>query len=228
MNSIHSFPWRLLPPGAFSEVARTSCDYISELHPEERAAVAQANLPRQAEYATGRALVRQLLQKLGADPMPLFSGPDRMPVWPDGIVGSISHSSGLCAVAVAGSDTVTALGIDLEAADPLEPELWPLVGTSDEITCVAEFLSTSNCGLAAKALFSAKEAAFKCWYPDGKAMIEFTDATLVRQPGSGLLGLTVQGQPYIYQGCDRLLTTLEEGFIFCAAWKAAVAPERVS
>lgn len=221
MSATFSFPGRLLPPGSHSESARTSCVYITELNSEERCAVAHAHPQRKAEYATGRALARRLLQKLGADSGPLLSGPDRMPAWPRGFVGSISHSSGLCAVAVARADTITALGIDIESADPLEPELWPLVGTSDELNCLIETLNTTDRGIAAKALFSAKEAGFKCWYPGGKALLEFTDATVLCQPGSKSLGLMVRGEPYIHPGFGQLLVTIEGGLIFSTAWASA-------
>lgn len=229
VRSLTRFPARLLPSGSLIELAPTSVEYIPRLLVEEQAAVARALPKRQAEFATGRVLARRQLQRIGFDPLPLLVGPDRMPLWPHGAVGSISHSSDLCAVAVASTDRILALGIDIEVAEPLEQELWALVGTDDELAHMAAELTTSNPGLAAKALFSVKEAAFKCWYPEGKALLEFTDAVVFRKSKvHGSLGISVRDEPYIQGPYSDIQVALEKGFIFSAAWKANLRSQRVA
>ena len=50
---------------------------------------------------------------------------DRVPIWPDDLVGSITHTDLCAAAAVARRDQgFVAIGIDLEPADALPPELW--------------------------------------------------------------------------------------------------------
>src|SRR5437763_335927 len=80
-----------------------------QLYPEERACIARAVPKRRAEFATGRVCARQALERLGVAVGPLLPHPDRSPAWPPGIVGSISHTDGYCAVAVA--EATRALGI---------------------------------------------------------------------------------------------------------------------
>ena len=73
----------------------------AELFPEERACLAKAVEKRRAEFGTARVCARRALAQLGFPPMPLVPNKDRSPVWPQGVVGSITHTRGYCAVIVA-------------------------------------------------------------------------------------------------------------------------------
>ena len=58
---------------------------------------------------------------------------DRVPIWPDDLVGSITHTDLWAAAAVARRDQgFVAIGIDLEPADALPPELSASVCTPEE------------------------------------------------------------------------------------------------
>lgn len=220
MSALHRFPVTILPPGSQAEVAPISAEHIAGLLPDEGIAIAHARSNRQAEFATGRALARRQLHKLGFGPTAVPVGPDRMPLWPPGAVGSISHSSDLCAVAVASTDRILALGIDIEVAEPLEPELWALVGTDDEMALIAAALPAVSHGLAAKVLFSVKEAAFKCWYPEHRTFLNFTDAIVSTQyTGCGSLSVAVGGHPFIQTPQGGVRAVVENGLIFTVAWK---------
>ena len=113
------------------------------------------------------------MRDLGMEPLPVETAGDRSPIWPEGLVGSISHSRSLAGAAVAlrGSG-IRAIGLDLEEATPLQDELV-------EEVCVAaerEWLAARPLGargLLAKAIFCAKEAAYKCQYPLTRQMIGF-------------------------------------------------------
>ena len=48
------------------------------------------------------------------------STPTASRVWPEGVVGSISHCAGCCGVAVARAGASSSLGLDVERAEPLE------------------------------------------------------------------------------------------------------------
>ena len=61
-----------------------------------------------------RTCARIALGRLGLPPAPLLSGPKREPLWPDGVVGSITHCDGYRAVAVARADQLASIGIDAE------------------------------------------------------------------------------------------------------------------
>ncbi|MDJ0865453.1 MAG: 4'-phosphopantetheinyl transferase superfamily protein [Myxococcota bacterium] len=160
-----------------SQVRSAFCpvsDATADLLPAERVLVAAAVRARRAEFAAGRRLARALLSGLGIDGFALLAGPDRAPRWPAGIVGSISHADGHCAAVVAPRSAAAGLGVDLETAEPLEPELWPSVCTPRERSTLRG-LAPAERGRRAKLIFSAKEAAYKCLYPTTRVPLGFQD-----------------------------------------------------
>lgn len=62
--------------------------------------VARSVVKRQAEYYHGRLCARRALQSIGIHDFTVHTGKQREPVWPPGVIGSISHN-GEFAVAVA-------------------------------------------------------------------------------------------------------------------------------
>ncbi|MEL6424291.1 MAG: hypothetical protein AAFQ33_02435, partial [Pseudomonadota bacterium] len=87
---------------------------------------------RQLEFRAGRAAARLAMTKLGVAPSAIPSGPDRAPRWPRGLVGSISHAHGHVTAAIAHERSARALGIDIEAAAPLAPDVAALVCRGSE------------------------------------------------------------------------------------------------
>ena len=116
----------LLPPSVQIAGAPIS-DHVAELLPEERRFIEKAVAKRQHEFATGRFLARGLLARLGHPDFPLLRAEDRLPIWPDGIVGSISHASHACLAAVADSGTSGGIGVDLEPDEPVDAEIERIV-----------------------------------------------------------------------------------------------------
>ena len=108
---------------------------------------------------------------LGHEPVALPVGPGRAPVWPAGIIGSISHTDDIAIAAVARQSELRSLGIDLESADPLEPGLLELVCREDERAALA--VSGLEPELGAKLIFSAKESVYKCLWPLTGIFLEF-------------------------------------------------------
>jgi 4'-phosphopantetheinyl transferase EntD len=112
---------------------------------------------------------------------------DRAPLWPEGIVGSITHSRarnrGWCAAAVAHSGDVQSIGIDGELDEPLERKLWPRILLPSERAFI-ETRAEAEHGYLAKLFFSAKEATYKCQYPLSREFLEFSDVELTTDPAS--------------------------------------------
>lgn len=131
----------------------------------ESASLGAVDGHRAREFASGRTYAKRALLMLGMSDVDLPIEPNRSPRWPCGIVGSISHarcSDGHLhvAAAVARTDAVSALGIDIEAADGLPPEVWPHVLTEREF----EQLLTSPIEtrrIEAQHIWCAKEAVTK-------------------------------------------------------------------
>ncbi len=144
------------------------------LFPEEEALVARAVPKRQQEFAKGRECARRALERLGRGDVVLLSGKDREPLWPPEITGSITHTSGLCAVAVALSQHYAGIGIDAEPAESLEPEVAKRVSGSDDTRSWSRVQSLDRAVLP-RLVFSVKEAVYKCQFPLTRTFLGFED-----------------------------------------------------
>ncbi|WP_416873895.1 4'-phosphopantetheinyl transferase family protein [Kitasatospora sp. SC0581] len=152
----------LLPPHV--HCAESFGDPSEErLLPLEAAYIQDRSPRRRRQFATARALARQALGALGHPPVPLLPGPGGAPRWPVGVTGSITHTDGYTACAVAGTGRLTSLGIDAEPARPLPRGVLQLVSSASERGGLAELPE----GQAPwdTVLFSAKEAAYKAVHP---------------------------------------------------------------
>ncbi len=137
-----------------------------DLWPAERPAVGGAVPARLAEFAAGRQAARTALSALGLPPVALPMGPDRAPVWPDGIAGSIAHAAGL-AVAVARRGAP--LGVDVEHDSPMPDDLWPTLTSPEERAA----FPPGEPGRQVRRVFAAKEALFKAQAQGARAMFGF-------------------------------------------------------
>jgi 4'-phosphopantetheinyl transferase EntD len=160
------------PAAVEEEDPRGLADPLLHLLPEELGAVASARPNRQREFAAGRRLARRALARLGAGAAPLCVGPERAPLWPAGFVGSITHTSKWCAVAVAPAAQIAGIGIDVEQDEPLAERLWSLVCTARDVAWLGAQPEAER-GRLGKVLFSAKESAFKAQYPLTGQFIDF-------------------------------------------------------
>ncbi|MGW2254328.1 4'-phosphopantetheinyl transferase family protein [Kitasatospora sp. NPDC001660] len=133
------------------------------LLPAEAAHIAGRPERRTRQFTVARTLARRALEQLGYAPTPLLPGAGGAPVWPDGVVGSITHCNGYTACAVAPAGRLASLGIDAEPARPLPAGILGLTASAAEQDGLAQLPP----GEAPwdRLLFSAKEAAYKAWYP---------------------------------------------------------------
>lgn len=152
---------------------------IDDLLPEERDAVVRAVPKRQREFATARRTARALLAELGWPRFALLRNEDRSPAWPAGVVGSITHCDGLCAVALTRDGAIAGLGIDVEPDQPLDAALWSRICTAHEIeSIVASRGTAAEQGRAARLVFSAKEAFYKSVYPRLRRVLGFHEVEI--------------------------------------------------
>ncbi|HJL18849.1 MAG TPA: 4'-phosphopantetheinyl transferase superfamily protein [Sandaracinaceae bacterium LLY-WYZ-13_1] len=167
----------LLGPRVRFAVRRPGDVPVSVLRPEEAAAVSRAVEGRRLEMAAGRDAAREALGALGVRPGPIPKGERGAPVWPAGVVGSITHTRSFCLAAVAKAEAVEGLGVDAEPDEPLEPELWPAITTPAERAALAAS-EPRAAGARARRLFCAKEAAYKAQYPLTGVLLEFDDLAI--------------------------------------------------
>jgi 4'-phosphopantetheinyl transferase EntD len=155
-----------------------------ELFPLEEAAVARAVGKRRREFATGRACARRAMARLGMAACAVPTGDRGQPLWPPGVVGSITHCDGYRACALARSSDLAALGIDAEPHLPLPAGLVADVARAAESAAIG-LLSASMPEIHwDRLLFSAKEAVFKAWYPLAERRLGFEDAEIDFDPAA--------------------------------------------
>lgn len=158
-------------------------DVREALFEEEAALVARAVEKRQREFAAGRVLARELMERMGVAPAPLLRGEDRVPLWPEPVVGALSHTDQVVMAAVANRDAsaVRALGLDAEPDVPLDEELRPLILTPRETSWLLEQPAEQR-GFLGKLAFSAKEAVYKAQYAFSRTMLDFQEVELLLLP----------------------------------------------
>ena len=164
----------ILPAGAVCVDAYRP-DWGSLLLPEELVVVADATEPRRTEFAAGRCCAREALRRLGHSGFPILAGPDREPLWPEGVVGSITHSADYCAAAVAAKRDLLSLGIDVEVNAALPEGVAQLTMTECESQQIDRITGVNPCAL----IFSAKEALFKAWFQLARTWLDHHDAEVV-------------------------------------------------
>jgi 4'-phosphopantetheinyl transferase EntD len=138
---------------------------------------------RAGEFAAGRLCARRALHEFGIDEFALRAADDRQPVWPDFIVGSITHTPGLCVAAVGERGPLLGIGIDSEAVARARPEVLAKVCVPAELEWV-ESLPADQRAAAGMMIFSAKEAFYKSQYPVCAEWLDFHDVRVVPQPWS--------------------------------------------
>jgi len=144
--------------------------------PGEMRTLTRAVPGRRAEFARGRACARAALCALGRGAEPIPVGPDRAPIWPRGVVGSITHCRGLVAAVVGPTATLRGLGLDAEPRAPLAADLARRIAADDERSTAG--LSEAHASLLPRILFSAKEVVHKCIYPLVGVTLDFLDVAV--------------------------------------------------
>ncbi|MFF5721167.1 4'-phosphopantetheinyl transferase [Streptomyces buecherae] len=156
----------------------------ARLFPEEEAGVRSAIDRRRREYATVRHLARQAMKDLGIPAVAILSGARREPLWPSGVVGSMTHCAGYRAAALSFDADHASIGIDAEPHAPLPEGLLTKVAHPDEVPHLARLTAARPEVHWDRLLFSAKEAVYKAWYPLARRWLGFQEARLAFDPAS--------------------------------------------
>lgn len=192
---------RITPVRVASQVVPVGPDH--DLFEVEAHGIADAVAKRRNEFAAGRSAARLALGCLGQQPVAIPRKTDRQPLWPEGFVGSISHS-GRFAAAIAGYGTEFAgLGLDIEGAAPLSDGVRRHVLTPEERD---RFDASPRAGAAprCKLSFIAKEALFKAVYPITGRFFGFQDARIDVDP-DGTWSAAMADPPPFAQTADGIV-----------------------
>jgi 4'-phosphopantetheinyl transferase EntD len=207
----------LFPPIAVVVEMRGPGD-PERLLPAEAPAVERAVPSRVQEFAAGRECARRALAEFDIADFPIRAAPDRQPIWPAWMVGSITHTAGYCAAVVAPKRVIAAIGIDCEGAGEVGLDIWPTICVPEEEAWVAS-LPEAQKAAAVAFLFSAKEAFYKCQYPSTGQWLNFHDLHITTEIWGGPAGRfnvhplqpPTCGEPSHGALCGRYL--FHEGFV---------------
>ncbi|AQS67085.1 4'-phosphopantetheinyl transferase [Streptomyces pactum] len=141
--------------------------------------VSRAVEERRREFAAVRRCARRALADLGVGPVSILPGERGAPVWPEGLVGSMTHCDGYQGAAVARvSDGVLAIGVDAEPHLPLPDGALRLVGLEAERLRIADMARLDPGVDWDRLLFSMKECVYKAWFPLTRRWLGFEQADI--------------------------------------------------
>jgi enterobactin synthetase component D len=159
---------------------KTSDDYDElMLHPEELGLLSAKAVPkRRIEFCIGRAAAHSALSKIDINNFPILKGVHNEPLWPQGVVGAISHSGRIALAAVANEEKAAGIGIDIEMLDEtISRDIVQVVCTKREAIWVNRRKDRRHERLFM--IFSAKESVFKAFSPRTNRFLNYFDAELI-------------------------------------------------
>jgi enterobactin synthetase component D len=125
--------------------------------------VARSVVTRQAEYLAGRLAAIDALREHGVTLRDLPMGPLRLPIWPIGYTGSISHASGIAAAIALAAVGIRGVGLDVEhlATPQAQEAIRATVVDAKECAVLSSLASATSWSFALTTAFSAKESFYK-------------------------------------------------------------------
>lgn len=147
-------------------------------------AIARAAPKRRMEFLAGRLCAREALHRLtGTAHVPAIAQ-SKAPVWPAGLVGSITHSGDLAAALAGSAEAYRGLGLDAETLLTAQrsERLAGQILTPNERDWLAT-LPTDRRGEFVTLTFSLKESLFKALFPLVNVRFYFQDAELIAWNG---------------------------------------------
>ncbi len=144
---------------------------------DERGAFAGSVVKVRRASGAARMVARELMRRTDVKPQPVIKADGGMPTWPDGMVGSLAHDATVAVAALARRDDYLGIGIDIEPAEPLDPDLLDMVATPRERAAFRETIQKANQAslLHGRLLFAIKEAVYKAAYPLDRIFLDHHD-----------------------------------------------------
>ncbi|MGI5501126.1 4'-phosphopantetheinyl transferase family protein [Lentzea sp. CA-135723] len=168
---------QLLPP-PIAAVERYNDDIPVELFPAEEELLGNSVPKRRFEFSTVRACAREAMASLDVEPAAILPGPKREPLWPAGVVGSLTHCAGYRAAALARSSDYETIGIDAEPHQPAPDGVLGAIAIPAELRRMPGLKADDPKICWDRLLFSAKESTYKAWFPVTKRWLGFEDADI--------------------------------------------------
>jgi 4'-phosphopantetheinyl transferase EntD len=148
------------------------------LLPDEMPAFSASVIKVRRASGAARIVARELLSRFGQAPRAIPKSMAGVPLWPDGIVGSLTHDAEIAVAAMARRHQFLSVGVDVEPAEPLAMDLLGIVATPKER------LTIQDDPLRARLLFSVKEAVYKAVYPLDRTFLDHHDVEVSLSAGT--------------------------------------------
>lgn len=194
-------------------------------HPAEEHLISKSVEKRRRDFIGARYCARQALAQLGEPAVAIGKGERGAPVWPTGVVGSLTHCDGYRAAALAHRLRFRSVGIDAEPHEALPEGVLGSVSLAAERQWLDNTVSELHLD---RLLFCAKEATYKAWFPLTNRWLGFEDARIAftidaatAETGTGTFrsdllvpGQTADGGPPLTSLDGRWL--IQDGFVLAA------------
>ncbi len=196
-------------------------DPTATLLPGEEYLVAKAVAKRRTEVTHARACAHRALAAIGKpSDEPILRGSKGEPLWPAGVVGSITHTAGYYAAAVADSGKIRSIGMDAEVHGELPDGVLSHIAFGRELTMLTG-LGRRDQVWWDRVLFSAKESVYKAWFPLTGRWLGFEDAEIMLDPTAGTFAARILIDGTTSDGTDPLSTMagrwlVRDGFVLTA------------
>ncbi|MEE8435751.1 MAG: 4'-phosphopantetheinyl transferase superfamily protein, partial [bacterium] len=164
-----------------------------------------------------------------AEPAPILRGKGRAPLWPEGVVGSITHSGGMAAAAVADAHRYAGIGLDLERVGRSSGRLMNRILRPEErATLLALPAAWREAAFAT--VFSVKEGIYKALNPATGVFLGFQDAAIEAPPSLDVSEGDLAWR--LYRACGGAFPagfrgqarfSLRGGYVLTAVWVEAAA-----
>jgi 4'-phosphopantetheinyl transferase EntD len=206
-----------LLPAEVAAVEIVGEDPTARLLPGEEYLVAKAVAKRRIEVTNARTCAHRALAAIGKpSDAPILRGSKGEPLWPAGVVGSITHTAGYYAAAVADAGKIRSIGMDAEVHGELPDGVLAHIAFGPELAMLTGLARQRQLWWD-RLLFSAKESVYKAWFPLTGRWLGFEDAELTVNPDGTFTarilvdGTTTDGGPPLAAMSGRWL--VRDGFV---------------
>lgn len=147
------------------------CHGLEPVYEKESELIVNAVKKRKVEFLNGRHHARKALAAIGKPCAGIGRLPSRAPNWPEGYVGSISHSKYFAGAIAARSSAFLSLGFDIEDKNRISKSLMQYILSKRE--------TWANTKSKALIVFSIKEAFFKAYHPRAGEFLDKDDIVVI-------------------------------------------------
>jgi 4'-phosphopantetheinyl transferase EntD len=201
----------MLPAGVFCADIEDRGQAV-RLRDAERNCVRQSAEKRIRDFALGRECAHRALLRLGAPADAILRRDNGAPHWPEGLVGSITHTRGYAAAVVAPAALFLGIGVDAERIEELGGAVERRLFLPEELAAM-ELSPPEMRKVFAMTLFSAKEACFKACSP--KVVVRNFREIRIHSCNGGFVadvgGLQLRGRAHVAGDLVVTVVTLPAG-----------------